>query len=219
VNLSAGGWGCMPGSGASTIPMMTVNEHDRVYLDNAATSFPKPRRVHEAMVRYARSVGASPGRGGSRQALEAGSCVHAAREAIASLLGAGTPQNIVFTLNATDALNLAIKGIVAERRRSSPDRPVHLVTTAMDHNSVLRPYNKLSEDGQVRWTCVPADPETGRVDPASVRAAIEPSTALFATLHASNVSGSLSDIPRVSASRTMAAPSGCSEPRSADAAR
>jgi len=167
---------------------------NRSYLDNAATTFPKPRRVHEAMIRFARSIGASPGRGGYAEAIEAGSIVGRCRERLCRLLDGESPEHVVFTLNATDALNLAIKGIVSARRRARPDEPIHLITTAMDHNSVLRPMNRLAGEPGVEWTCLAADPETGRVDPGSLREALRPETALFATLHASNVSGTIQPI-------------------------
>jgi len=170
-------------------------EQARLYLDNAATSFPKPACVHEAMVHYATRVGASPGRGAYAEAIEGGRIVDRCRERIRRLIGGDRRDHVVFTLNTSDALDLAIKGVVSYRRRTEPDRPVHLVATAMDHNSVLRPFNALRQAGVV-WTCVACDGE-GFVSPEAIRSAIRPETALVAVIHASNVSGTLQPVERI----------------------
>ncbi|MEM9064728.1 MAG: aminotransferase class V-fold PLP-dependent enzyme [Planctomycetota bacterium] len=173
----------------------------RLYLDNAATSFPKPGVVTEAMMRYATECGASPGRGSYAEAQDAARVLWSCRERLTTLINgdhADRPGDaVVFTLNTSDALNLAIKGIVRQRRMKSPSERVHLVTTAMDHNSVLRPFNALSESGEVEWTCVPVDPSTGLVDPQELRRAIRPDTALVAVVHASNVSGTIQPIAEI----------------------
>ena len=173
----------------------------RIYLDNAATSFPKPAAVHDAMVRYATELGASPGRGSYRESIEGGRVIAGCRGRLARLFGSSSPDHTVFTLNASDALNLAINGIAhhqrVERMRTNSAEPVHFVATAMDHNSVLRPLNALKADpvgALVEWTCVDANPETGLVDPAEIRAAIRPNTALVIAVHASNVSGTLQPV-------------------------
>lgn len=165
--------------------------HGRVYLDNAATSFPKPESVHRAMYDYATKVGASPGRGSYAESREGARRLTECRSLICELIGSNSPDHIIFTLNTTDALNLAIKGIVRHRLRHAPGRPIHLITTAMDHNSVLRPFNALATDEQVEWTCVGVDARTGLVDPKAIQAAIRPETALVAVVHASNVSGTV----------------------------
>ncbi|MBZ0173290.1 MAG: aminotransferase class V-fold PLP-dependent enzyme, partial [Phycisphaerales bacterium] len=104
-------------------------------------------------------------------------------------------------LNASDALNLAIKGIAhnerVRRHHAGSNAPVHFITTSMDHNSVLRPLNALAADplgAPVEWTCLPAHPETGLVDPADLKAAIRPDTALVIAIHASNVSGAIQPV-------------------------
>lgn len=172
---------------------MTVKDtQTRLYLDNAATSFPKPPEVAAAMARYAEHVGASPGRGAYGESREAGRLLAECRGRICRLLNGAAPERVVFTLNTTDALNLAIRGLVGGARRRSPGRPIHMVTTAMDHNSVLRPFNALAErEPDVSWSCVPSDPETGLVSPEALREAITPHTALVAVVHASNVSGTV----------------------------
>ena len=182
-----------------------MTESRRIYLDNAATSFPKPPGVHDAMARYAADLGASPGRGTYRESVEGGHLIAQCRTRLARLFNCPSHDHIVFTLNCSDALNLAIKGIARSQRErqlaagdpATNSRPIHMVTTAMDHNSVLRPLNALAADPfepKVEWTCVEADPATGLVDPADLRAAIRPNTALVAAVHASNVSGTIQPI-------------------------
>lgn len=180
----------------------------RLYLDNAATSFPKPAAVTEAMVRFATEVGASPGRGSYAESREAAGILRECRERVHRLIGGeGGAEQVVFALNTSDALNIAIKGVVgarlgaeAARQRAGEDaRRIHLVTTWMDHNSVLRPFNALREQwgDAVEVTFVPVDPHTGIVDPAAVAAAIRPETALVAAVHASNVTGSIQPVAEI----------------------
>jgi selenocysteine lyase/cysteine desulfurase len=163
-----------------------------VYADNAATSFPKPPGVVEAMARYASEVGATPGRALYAESLEGGRIMRVCRERLCRLIGGESASHVIFTLNTTDALNLAIHGLARHRRRREPGRPVHVVTTAFDHNSVLRPLHDLSRDG-VRVTHVDAEARSGRVDPGAIRRAIEPDTLLVALNHAGNVTGVIQD--------------------------
>ncbi|GAB4544036.1 MAG: aminotransferase class V-fold PLP-dependent enzyme [Phycisphaerales bacterium] len=160
----------------------------RLYLDNAATSFPKPRAVTEAMTHFATRLGASPGRGAYAESREAAELMWRCRERINTLINGESPEHVVFTLNTSDALNLAIRGLLDGRPRA------HVVTTHMDHNSVLRPFNALMDDGAVEQTRVPVDPVTGVVDPQDIRRAIRSDTRLVAVVHASNVTGSLQPI-------------------------
>lgn len=161
----------------------------RIYLDNSATSFPKPDAVHEAMIHYARDVGASAGRGAYREALESAETIARCRGLLARLLNASRPESLIFTLNATDSLNLAIKGLL---------RPGdHAITTWMDHNSVLRPLNALQDRIGVTTTFVPCDSETGLVDPEVIRRAIQPKTRLITVVHASNVTGTVQPIAEI----------------------
>ncbi len=154
----------------------------RLYLDNAATSNPKPPAVMQAMVDYATRLGASPGRGAYAEVREAGGLLQRCRERISELVGGREPNNVIFTLNATDGLNLALHGVLKPGD--------HVVTTWLDHNSVLRPLNHLAERG-VEVTRLRCDPETGLVSPEDVRRALRPNTRLIATLHGSNVTGTL----------------------------
>jgi cysteine desulfurase family protein len=176
-------------------------ERPRIYLDNAATSFPKPPAVLAALNHYATELGASPGRGAYRESLEGGRLIESCRRRLARLLNAPSPDHIVFTLNASDALNLAIRGIAhherARRARAADPRPVHCIATTLDHNSVLRPLNALAADPvgvPFEWTLLKGHPFTGAADPADLARAIRPETALVIATHASNVSGTLQDI-------------------------
>ncbi len=166
----------------------------RIYMDNAATSFPKPPEVIEAMVEYQTTCGASPGRGGYTESIEAGRLLDRCRERMNTLINGENPDHVIFTLNTSDALNLAIRGMVMPFRRRG--EPAHVVTTWMDHNSILRPLHALEADG-VTSTYVECDPETGRVDPDAIRAAIRPDTRLVATNHGSNVTGTLQPVEKI----------------------
>jgi len=155
----------------------------RIYFDQAATSWPKPEAVYAAVERYQRELGAPAGRGVYAEALEVGRLIDSARRAAATLLGAESPKQIVFTFNCTDALNLAIHGLL-------DDRGGHVVTTAAEHNSVLRPLRALEDAGRIEVTRV-ACGGTSVLDPDDVRRALRPETALVAVTHASNVTGAL----------------------------
>ncbi|MCR4407277.1 MAG: aminotransferase class V-fold PLP-dependent enzyme [Anaerolineae bacterium] len=152
-----------------------------IYFDNAATSWPKPPGVTEAMVHFLEKVGANPGRSGHRPSVEAGRIVYDAREAVAELFHAPDPLRIVFGANATEALNLALRGLL---------RPGdHVVTSSMEHNSVMRPLRALEEQG-VSLTVVPCSPQ-GFLSPPDLEGALRPETKLIVLNHASNVVGSL----------------------------
>lgn len=163
---------------------------ERLYLDQAATSFPKAPGVYEAMVRYGQDIGASPGRGAYAEARRGAAVLAEGRRLIARLVNAPHPDRVVFSLNTSDALNQAIKGVVFHRLRTDPDSRIHVVTTAMDHNSVLRPLNALAAllPGLFRWTRVPVD-SAGLASPADIASAITRETCLVAVVHASNATG------------------------------
>jgi len=161
----------------------------RLYLDNAATSFPKPPEVLQAMVDYATSIGASAGRGGYAEAQASAAVIQTCRERLNDLFHGENPHHFIFTLNCTDALNLAIKGVL---------RPGdHAITTWIDHNSVLRPYNALAADSEVSHTHVPVHPVTCVVDPDDIRKALRPNTRLIAVVHGSNVTGTIQGIREI----------------------
>jgi cysteine desulfurase/selenocysteine lyase len=165
-------------------------------MDNAATSFPKPKAVHDAMARFATELGASPGRGAYAEAREAGRLMQQCRDRINTLIHGEDANHVVFTLNTTDALNLAIRGLLCPSNRAASRRN-HVITTWMDHNSILRPYNALADQWDIQQTRIEADPRTGLVDPDAVRRAITPQTRLIALVHGSNVSGSLQPIAEI----------------------
>jgi cysteine desulfurase/selenocysteine lyase len=160
----------------------------RIYLDNAATSWPKPEAVYQAVDRYQRASGAAAGRGVYREAVEAGAIVTAARRGLARLIGASSPERIVFTANGTDALNLALHGLL----RSGD----HVVTTEAEHNSVLRPLRTLEDAGRITVSVVKCD-GTGRVDADAIRAALAKPTRLVAITHASNVTGAIQPVAEI----------------------
>ena len=163
----------------------------RLYLDNAATSFPKPTQVTEAMVRYATQIGASAGRGAYREAIETGELLNECRRRLNRLFNGQRAEHFVFTLNCSDALNLAIKGLI------NPSKKAHAICTQVDHNSILRPLNALMDAGLIEQTRVVVDPSTGLVDPEAIARAIRPDTRFIAITHASNVIGTVQPIREI----------------------
>jgi cysteine desulfurase family protein len=160
----------------------------RNYLDNAATSWPKPPEVYAAVERYMRELGAPAGRSSYSEAAETERAVASARLALARLLGVSEPQRIVFALNGTDALNTAIHGVL--------HRGDHVVTSVIEHNSVLRPLRELEEAGTISVTRVDCD-DAGRIDPDDVKRAISGQTRLVVLAHASNVTGAVTPIEQI----------------------
>ena len=156
-----------------------------IYLDNAATSFPKPEAVYRGMEAFARASGANPGRSGHHRAVEAEAMIDDTRRLLARLFGAPRPERVVLGHNATDALNMAIKGVV---------RPGdHVITSVLEHNSVNRPLNQLQQDGVITLTRLPAT--AGHViDPDAVVDAWTATTRLVAVTHASNVTGTIQPV-------------------------
>lgn len=159
-----------------------------IYLDNAATSYPKPRETAEAMLEALTRCGANPGRAGHRLALQAGRIIEQCREAMAQMLGETDASRVVFCQNATDALNMAIHGTV----RTGD----HVIATLLEHNSVLRPLSELSRSGTITLTLVPPDAQ-GRIRAEDIERAMLPNTRLVAMTHMSNVLGVLQDAAAV----------------------
>ncbi|NLW00422.1 MAG: aminotransferase class V-fold PLP-dependent enzyme [Clostridiales bacterium] len=158
-----------------------------IYMDNAATSWPKPEPVYTAVLNCMRKHGANPGRSGHRMAIEAGNILLYTREMLCQLFSADNPFRMVFTINATESLNLAIKGSIQPGD--------HIVTTSMEHNSVARPLKEL-EKRDVAATYVRANSQ-GEIDPDDIRKAIRINTKLIITTHASNVTGTLIPIREI----------------------
>ncbi len=157
------------------------------YLDNAATSWPKPETVYRAVDHFMREVGATPGRGGHWREEEAARMADEARSALAELFHASDPAGVVFTLNATQAINMALKGLL---------RPGdHVVTSSIEHNALWRPLKALERRG-IAVSAVACAPD-GTLDPAGVEAALRTNTRLIALLHASNVLGTILPIAEI----------------------
>jgi cysteine desulfurase family protein len=165
-------------------------EQPLIYLDNAATSWPKPPSVHESMSEFYRSTGVSPGRSGFELGIEAGLLLDRLRLRLTRFFGGDedAPERLCFGYNATDALNLIIGGLL-----SAGD---HVVTTELEHNSVIRPINHLVRDAGVEATYVPFD-GAGFVDPQDIARAIRPNTRLVIVNHGSNVIGTVQPIREI----------------------
>lgn len=160
------------------------------YLDNASTTFPKPERVMQAMASFWSSAGVSPGRGSFDLALAAESVLVDCRRQLSQLFNGPGPERVVFGYNATDALNLAIFGRLAHGG--------HVVSTRLEHNSVLRPIAHAVDDLGARATLVPFDGQ-GYVDPDAIRKALAKDTRLVVVTHASNVLGTLQPVAEIGA--------------------
>ena len=158
------------------------------YLDNAATSFPKPEGVYAALDAFARHSLANPGRSGHRMALASEHALADARHRLNRFFNGRNPDRWAFTLNCTDALNMAFKGVL--------DDGDHVVTTHLEHNSVSRPLVALAEAGRITLTRVAAD-DGGTVSPDAIRDAITPKTKLVAMTHASNVLGTVQPVAEI----------------------
>jgi cysteine desulfurase family protein len=160
-------------------------------MDNAATSFPKPASVLAAMTRYATDLGASPGRGAYAEAVESAAILTDCRRRLNALFHGERPEHFIFTLNCSDALNLAIKGLI------DPNGHGHAICSHIDHNSILRPLNAMAQRAWIEQTRVPVEPGSGLVDPNDIRRAIRPDTKLIAVTHASNVTGTVQPLREI----------------------
>ncbi|MFN3167146.1 MAG: aminotransferase class V-fold PLP-dependent enzyme [Phycisphaeraceae bacterium] len=168
-----------------------------IYLDNAATSFPKAPGVGEAAATFIAHDAANPGRAGHRMAVAAEEMLDRVRLKLARLVNAPTHERMVFTLNGTDALNIAIKGVINECVINNGEKP-HVITSVLEHNSVSRPLQAMFQAGKIDLTRVDCD-DTGVIDPASIQAALTPQTKLIVATHASNVIGTIQDAAAIGA--------------------
>ena len=160
-----------------------------IYLDNAATTLHKPPQVIEAVTAAMTTMG-NAARGAHAGALQASRAIYGAREKLARLLGCPRADHVIFTSNSTEALNIAICGTL--------ERGDHVITTDLEHNSVLRPLYRLEEEWGISLSFVPADP-MGRIDPNRFAALIRPNTRAIVCTHASNLTGELVDLARLGA--------------------
>ncbi len=160
-----------------------------IYLDNAATSWPKPPGVAAAMHNFIDNIGANPGRSGHRLSIESARLVFAAREAIASLFNVADPTRVIFGLNITDGINLALHGLLHPGD--------HVITSSMEHNAVMRPLNDLKEKG-VEVSKVPCESD-GTMDASNIEALLQPNTRMIVLNHASNVCGTFLPIKEAGA--------------------
>ncbi|MDO9462333.1 MAG: aminotransferase class V-fold PLP-dependent enzyme [Deltaproteobacteria bacterium] len=159
-----------------------------IYGDQAATSFPKPKAVVEAISSFLTNTSGSPGRSAHGYAIEAGRAVFEARETVADFFNCPSSEQVIFTANVTESLNLVLSGLLQPGD--------HVVTTSMEHNSVMRPLQYLKESGKVDFTVVSCD-DQGRLAPENIQKALRPETRLVVVNHASNVTGTILPIEAV----------------------
>lgn len=158
-----------------------------IYLDNAATSFPKPESVYQTLDQFARTQLANPGRSSHKMAKEAERTIENARNALNQFFRGEAPERWIFTLNCTDGLNIAIKGSIQPGD--------HVITSDLEHNSISRPLRKLEKEGVITLTRLASD--QGYISPEDVRRAITPRTSLVALTHAANVLGTVQPIEEI----------------------
>ncbi|MCK5074768.1 MAG: aminotransferase class V-fold PLP-dependent enzyme [Calditrichia bacterium] len=168
-------------------PPCEVKE-DFIYFDNAATSFPKPKKVVDAVVDYMVNIGANPGRSGHDLSIKAGKIVFNARKSVAKLFGLKNPMKVIFTSNATDALNLAIQGSIK--------RGEHVVTSSMEHNSVIRPLKELEKSGKISLSIIKGNRD-GLIDVNNIEREIKRNTTVVIINHASNVNGIIQPVKEI----------------------
>ena len=158
-----------------------------IYFDNAATSWPKPEAVSEAMKKFDRAIGANPGRSGHRLSIEAGRIMINAREALSRLFNINNPFQVIFTKNATEALNTAIFGLLKPGD--------HVITSSMEHNSVMRPLRYLEKNG-IELSIIQC-PESDSLDPGDIIPLIKKNTRAMIVTHASNVTGTIMPLAEI----------------------
>jgi len=161
-----------------------------IYLDNAATTFPKPREVLDEMIEVYSNLGVSPGRGSYDLSMEAEGRIMDIRREVCQFFGGSDPERVIFSYNATDALNTLIQGLIR------PD--FRVVSSRLEHNSVLRPLHYFSQQGIIRLDLIPFGSE-GFIDPMAVAEAIQPDTSFVILTHASNVLGTVQPVERIGA--------------------
>ncbi|MDI3534166.1 MAG: hypothetical protein PWQ82_531 [Thermosediminibacterales bacterium] len=164
------------------------NTMRQVYLDNAATSRPKPPAVWEAMENYMKNIGCSPGRGGYECSLEAGRILLETRVLLKDFFNIPSPEQVIFTQNITHSLNMALKGLLKKGD--------HVITSSMEHNSVVRPLRNLEKTKGIEVDFVKCD-EKGLLNPQLVKDKIKHNTKMIVLTHASNVTGTLMPVEEI----------------------
>lgn len=169
---------------------MKIHPQTMIYCDNAATSFPKPDQVIDAVVSYMKEIGANPGRSGHGLTLKANRIVNECRSSLCRLFNIAFPERVVFTSNVTEAINLALYGLLRNGD--------HVVTTSVEHNSVMRPLRHLEEIGRIQLSITPCSSK-GVLDTEALERNIRQDTRLIAINHASNVMGTILPIEKIGA--------------------
>jgi len=167
---------------------MAESKQMRVYLDNSATTWPKPPQVIEAITRFLTDCGASPGRSGHRMAISAAREVFETRELVAKLFNVPNSDRVIFTSNATHSLNIALKGVL--------QKGDHVITTTFEHNSAIRPLRELEAKGIIEVSVIGCN-SSGYFDLEVLKSSIKPNTRLVASIHASNVSGDILPVEQI----------------------
>ena len=157
---------------------------DKIYLDNGATSFPKPKEVVDAVYEYMTTVGVNINRGGYQSAYDTASVVLDTRELLVKMFNGGNCKNVAFTKNITESLNIVLKGFLKPGN--------HILCSSIEHNAVMRPLVQLAAKG-VEFDRIPAN-ERGEMDLDAVQGMIKPNTVAIVCTHASNVYGTLNPI-------------------------
>lgn len=160
-----------------------------IYLDNGATTFPKPEIVYEKTIKAMKNFASNPGRSGYSLSLRMDREIFAVREKLTNFIGGDNPLNMAFTKNCTESLNIAIKGVV---KKGS-----HIITTSLEHNSVLRPLKKLEKNNYIELTIIDANP-LGIIEPEKIRDAIKENTQFCIITIMSNLVGTITEIEEIS---------------------
>ncbi|EPY2278744.1 aminotransferase class V-fold PLP-dependent enzyme [Clostridium sporogenes] len=160
----------------------------KIYLDNAATTYPKPEKVYSSILNYMKNVGASPGRGGYENALTGDRMVYKCRQSLINLFNFNKIENVVFTSNITASLNILIKSIVKDGW--------HVITSSMDHNSVIRPLVSLEKSNKIKLDILNCS-EEGLINIEDFKNAIKDNTKLVVLSHASNIVGTIQPLETI----------------------
>ncbi|MBU5301815.1 aminotransferase class V-fold PLP-dependent enzyme [Clostridium sporogenes] len=160
----------------------------KIYLDNAATTYPKPEKVYSSILNYMKNVGASPGRGGYENALTGDRMVYKCRQSLINLFNFNKIENVIFTSNITASLNILIKSIVKD--------DWHVITSSMDHNSVIRPLVSLEKSNKIELDILNCS-EEGLINIEDFKNAIKDNTKLVVLSHASNIVGTIQPLETI----------------------